>query len=136
MARLLRYRFVPYAIALSLGLALPASPARAALEMVIGTQATVAGAPVATCSANAKAALNGVLQNAFEAGDGTNQWLAYGPLDSAGHATATAAIHCYPVGDGYVVTFTCAAQVPPNPETATQICAKLTAAFPTQKGGQ
>jgi hypothetical protein len=134
VARLFRYRFVPYAIALSVGLTLSASPARAALEMVIGTQATVAGAPVANCSANAKAALNSVLQNSSSSDDGL-QWLAYGPLDSSGHATETAAIHCYAVGDGYVASFACAAQIPPNPRTAVQICAKLVAAFPTQKGG-
>lgn len=126
------FRATCFAVALALSFLLVCRPAPADLGMVIGPRVVVTNQPVSDCSAKAKAALNSVLQNAFEAGDGTNQWLAYGPLDSTGHSSATAAIHCYPVDSGYVATLTCAAQVPPNPDTATTLCVKLAAAFPAQ----
>jgi hypothetical protein len=128
-----RYRLASFAVVLVLNVGLLTAVAPAEIEMVIGARTTVANEPVSDCSAKAKTALNAVLQNAFEAGDGTGQWLAYGPLDSSGHSSATAAIHCYPVDTGYVVTFTCAVEVPPNPDTATNLCTKLAAAFPAQK---
>jgi len=128
-----RYRLASFAVALVLNVGLLTAVAPAEIEMVIGARTTVANEPVSDCSAKAKTALNAVLQNAFEAGEGTGQWLAYGPLDSSGHSSATAAIHCYPVDTGYVVTFTCAVEVPPNPDTATNLCTKLAAAFPAQK---
>jgi hypothetical protein len=124
-----RYRVGLVAAAFALNLVLAVTPASAELNMVLGARAVVQNAPVSDCSAKAKTALNAVLQNAFEAGDGTGQWLAYGPLDSSGHSSATAAIHCYPVDTGYVATFTCAVQVPPNPDTATGLCTKLITAF-------
>lgn len=133
MAHTLSFRVAAAAIAFSLDVALLGAAAPAALQMVIGARTTVANEPVSQCSAKAKTALSAVLQNPFEAGDGTNQWLAYGTLDSSGHASATAAIHCYPVDNGYVVTFTCAVEVPPDPDTATSLCTKLAAAFPAQK---
>jgi hypothetical protein len=133
VARTSRYRLASFAVALTLNVALLTAAAPAEIEMVIGTRTTVANEPVSDCSAKAKTALNAVLQNAFEAGDGTGQWLAYGPLDSSGHSSATAAIHCYPVDNGYYVTLTCAVEVPPNPDTATSLCTKLAAAFPAQK---
>jgi hypothetical protein len=128
-----RYRLASFAVAFILNAALLTAAAPAEIEMTIGARMTVANAPVSDCSAKAKTALNTVLQNAFEAGDGTGQWLAYGPLDSSNHSSATAAIHCYPVDTGYYVTITCAVEVPPNPDTATSLCAKLAAAFPAQK---
>jgi hypothetical protein len=125
-----RYRAALFGLALTLGFAFSGAKAPAALEMVLGDRQVVPNAPVSDCSTKAKAALNSVLVNAFEAGDGTGQWLAYGPLDSSGHASATAAIHCYPLApSGYVATFTCSVQVPPNPDTATALCTKLVAAF-------
>jgi hypothetical protein len=105
------------------------APVPAALDMYVGTRTVVPNEPIGDCSTKAKNALNTVLQNAFEAGEGTGQWLAYGPPDYAGHPNATAVIHCFPVDNGYVVTFTCAVDVPPNPDTASALCAKLTAAF-------
>lgn len=129
MPKTSRYRLALFAVALAANVMLVTTAAPAALDMVVGARTTVPNEPVSDCSTKAKAALNAVLKNAFEAGDGTNQWLAYGPLDSSGHASATAAVHCYPVDTGYVATFTCAAQVPPNPDTATSLCTKLAAAF-------
>ncbi len=107
--------------------------ARAPAEILIavGDSITVTNEPVSDCNAKAKTALNAVLQNAGDNGAGV--WLAYGPPDSSGHSSATAAVHCYPLDNGYNVSFTCAVEVPPNPDTATTLCTKLAAAFPSQK---
>lgn len=131
MARISRFRGPLCALALVLGVALTSAAAPAAIDMVDGARNVVAHKPVSDCSANAKAALNAVMQNAFEAGAGTGQWLAYGTPDSAGRSYTSAAIHCFPVNDGYVVTFTCAAEIPTVGDTASALCAKLTAAFGT-----
>jgi hypothetical protein len=129
VARTSDYRLALFVAAFALAFAASGASAPAALDMYVGARTVVQNEPVADCSTKAKNALNAVLQNAFEAGEGTGQWLAYGPNDYSGHSNATAAIHCYPVGNGYVVTFTCAVEVPPNPDTASALCAKLTTAF-------
>jgi hypothetical protein len=99
--------------------------------MYVGARQVVKNQPVSACNSSAKNALNSVLQGAAEIGTGdTGEWKAYGPPDSSGNSFAAAAIHCYPLDEsGYVVTFTCAAQVPPNADTANALCSKLTAAF-------
>jgi hypothetical protein len=124
-------RFAIAVSALVASTVLLAAPVRAEILIVVGDSVTVASAPVADCNAKAKTALNAVLQNAGDNGSGV--WLAYGPPDSSGHSSASAAIHCYPVDNGYNVSFTCAVEVPPNPDTATALCQKLSAAFPAQK---
>ncbi len=129
MTRSFYARLASVAAGLAVALGVTGGAARADLNMVLGTRTVVDTGPVSDCSAKAKSALNTVLQNAFEAGDGTGQWLAYGPLDSTGHSSETAAIHCYPLDKGWVATFTCAVQVPPNPETAPALCTKLATAF-------
>lgn len=133
MAKTSRVRFASFAAAFVLCFAVTSVAAPAALDMAIGTRLVVANEPVSDCSTKAKNALNSVLQNAFEAGEGTGQWLAYGPLDTAGNASATAAVHCFPVDTGYVVTFTCATEVPPNADSAVGLCTKLSAAFGSGK---
>lgn len=129
----LRYRLGFGVIAFAAGLLSATTPASADLQTVVGARTVVTGEPVSGCSAKAKTALDSVLQNAIESEDGSGEWLAYGAPDRSGNATSAAAIHCYHVGDGYVVTFTCAAQVPPNPDTAATVCTKLIAAFPGAK---
>lgn len=129
MARMSLFSAALCAGAFAASVALSSAAAPAALDMYVGARNVVQNANVSDCSAKAKTALNGVLHSAFEAGDGTNQWLGYGPADSAGHSSAAAAIHCYPIDHGYVVTFTCSVEVPPNPEMASQLCAKLNDAF-------
>jgi hypothetical protein len=133
VARTFRSRIACVAVAAGLGVALTGKPASADLQMVAGGHVVVSNEPVSACSAKAKTALDSVLQNAVESEDGSGEWLAYGSLDSSGHATAAASVHCYPVDTGYVVTFTCSAQVPPNPDTASGLCTKLMAAFPGAK---
>ncbi len=105
-------------------------PARAALDMAVGARKIVKSQPVSSCNAAAKSALNSVLQDASEVGTGdTGEWRAYAPADASGHSSAGAAVHCYPLDDGYVVTFTCAVQTPPSTDTASALCTKLATAF-------
>jgi hypothetical protein len=126
-----RYRaaVLPFAFAVVFGLSGAKSPA--ALDMSVGARKVVNDQPVSACNSAAKSALNSVLQDAQElGGEGSGEWQGYGAADaSAGGSTASAAIHCYPVGGGYVVTFTCAAQVPPYSDSAAALCTKLAAAF-------
>ena len=129
MSRNSRYRLALFAGALAFSVFALSAPAPAAIDMVVGSRATVPNAPVSDCSAKAKNALTTVLQNAFEAGEGTGQWLGRGSPDSGGNPSAAAAIHCFPVDKGYVVTVTCGVEIPPSPDTASALCTKLTAAF-------
>jgi hypothetical protein len=104
-------------------------PAPAALDMAVGARKVVKSQPISSCNAAAKNALNSVLQDASEIGTGdTGEWRAYGPADSDGHSSTAGAIHCYPLDDGYVVTFTCAVQLP-STDTASALCTKLATAF-------
>jgi hypothetical protein len=97
-----------------------------ALEMSAGLRHIEASAPIEDCYAKAKSALSDNLQNPASA---NGIWLAYGPVDSAGRASAAAVIHCYPVGTGYVVTFTCSVQSPPNRFSADDLCQRVNASF-------
>ena len=131
--------FCNRAAVLAVGFVLAFGSARAtapaALDVFVGARKVVKNQPVSACNAGAKSALNSVLQNALEVGTGdTGEWKALGSSDASGNSFAAAAVHCYPLDDGYVVTFTCAAQVPPNPDSASALCGKPTAAF--GEGGQ
>jgi hypothetical protein len=118
------------AAALALAVSVTSAAAPAAIDMSTGLRYVVANAPIGECGTKAKTALSTELVNPFEAPpEGSGQWLAYGPLDSTGHSTAAAAIHCYPVGKGYVVTFTCAVELPGNPYAADDLCLRLGAVF-------
>jgi len=125
VARTHRYRLVLFAVALITSVAFSTARAPADLYMTVGQKLAVQSEPVSDCSTKAKNALNTVLANAFEAGDGTGQWLAYGGPDNS----EAAAIHCFPLDNGYVVTFTCTVQVPPSPSMGNDLCTKLSAAF-------
>jgi hypothetical protein len=115
----------------TLAVALTAAAAPAALDMSVGAQRVVKGAAVSDCNAKAKQALSAVLQDPAEIGSGdTGEWKATGAPDSSGNSFAAAAIHCYPLeNNSYLVTFTCAAQTPPNADTASALCDKVTSAF-------
>ena len=113
--------------AFALNIALASSPATAALDMVIAPQSTVQNKPFSDCSSRAKSALTSVMQNATEAGTGSGEWVGVTRMD--GSVSATAVIECHPVDNGYRAGFTCAVQVPPNPDVANALCTKLTTAF-------
>jgi hypothetical protein len=130
----LRHSVACFAAALMLlSAAFMSSPARAALDTVIGPRTVVPNKPLSDCSARAKSALDSVLQNAFEAGTGSGEWIGAERLSSGGDAAAEAVIECHPVDNGYAASFTCAAQVPPSPITASMLCNKLVAAFGAQQ---
>ncbi|HEV7179471.1 MAG TPA: hypothetical protein VGN11_06345 [Candidatus Baltobacteraceae bacterium] len=96
--------------------------APADVDMSSGIRYVVANGSAAECSAKAKTALNTYLQNASEPTPGSGEWLAFGPAGGNGASTAAATVRCYPVGSGYVVTFTCAVQTPGNPYAAAALC--------------
>jgi hypothetical protein len=110
--------------------------APASLDVAVGARQVVKNQPISACNASAKNALMTVFQSGAEVGSGdTGEWKALGPADSSGNSFAAAAVHCYPLdGGGYVVTFTCAAQVPPISESASGLCDKLVTAFGTGEG--
>ena len=129
MARMSCRRVVAIGIAVIVNVAIVSAAADAAVDMSVGTRSVVQNGAVGQCSAKAKSALNSVLTGAFEAGAGTGQWVAYGAPDSSGSVSSAAAIHCYPVDKGYVATFTCAVETPPDTDTASALCTKITTAF-------
>jgi hypothetical protein len=129
VTRISRCRVVLLAAGLIVAFGSLSARAPAALDMNVGVSKVVANQPVSACNGSAKTALNSVLQNAVQLGGDTGEWLAFAAPDSANGSTAAAAIHCYPLGGSYLVTFTCVAQVPPSPDSAAALCTKLTAAF-------
>jgi len=110
-------------------------PAQAMIDMVSGARGVAKSAALDDCNARAKSALTAVLTNTYEAGAGTGQWAASGPADASGNASSGAAIHCFPVGKGYVVTLTCAVQLPNSAESAHDLCGRLQTAFGSQQNG-
>ena len=127
--------FTAFALGAALVAAVVPGTAQAMIDMVPGARGVAKSAPLGDCSVRAKAALTSVLANPYEAGPGTGQWSAAGPLDASGNASAAAAIHCFPVGKGYVVTLTCAVQIPTNEASARDLCARLETAFGSEQSG-
>ncbi len=127
MANKFRCRAAVFGLALSASVALMSTPAFASFDMVVGARSVVQNQPISDCSTRAQNALQSVMNNAIKAGaDGTN-WLAFAPNTNS--PSAAAVIQCYPLDNGYVVTFTCSAEVPPNTVTASGLCNALTNAF-------
>jgi hypothetical protein len=128
--RIFRHRSTLLAFLSAVVLVATPLASRAALDVAVGAREVVKSEPLSSCNTKAKNALNSVLQDAAEVGGGdTGEWKAYGAPDAAGNSSAAAAIHCYPVDTGYLVTFTCAVQMPPNSDNAATLCSKLSAAF-------
>jgi hypothetical protein len=114
----------------ALAFGLTGKPVSAALDVVVGTRDVVKNESLSSCDTKARQAFVAVFGNAGAQVGDTHQWKGTGEVDTAGSSFAAAAIHCYPLDDtGYVVTFTCAAQAPPAPETAGVICQQLATAF-------
>lgn len=123
------YRIACFAVTFALCALLVSAPAGATLDTVIGQRSVVPDKPFSDCSARAKNALTSVMQNVFEAGPGSGNWVGASSIDSS--ISATAVVECHQLDSGYAVSFTCSAQVPPNADTASALCSKLTAAFST-----
>lgn len=129
MTRTLCYRAAAVAALSTVTLASLPLKAPAALDMYVGIRKAVTGQPLSACNSAARSALTTVQLGAQELGSGTGEWEGYGATDTMNGSTQAAAIHCYPLPGGYLVTFTCAAQVPPSLDSASTLCAKLATAF-------
>lgn len=118
-------------IALVSGVLALCAPARADVDLYVAPEQLFTKAPLADCSTKAKAALSALLQPPFEAGAGTGQWLAKGANDANGDSHASAVIHCFPIGGGYVMSLTCAVEPQPGKPSAADICTAISKTFGT-----
>jgi hypothetical protein len=111
-----------FALFLAIGIALTLANAHAAIDLSTGIRHVVDNGTLDDCSAKAKASLATYLGNVTEASPG--DILATGPLVQVGQpdTTASATVHCYARGSGYVVTFTCFVETPNNPYDANALC--------------
>lgn len=123
MKRTLRHRLGVLALVFIASIALSTVAATASVEMAAGPQQVVSNQPLDQCDTQAKSALDAVLQNAYGA---NNIFMAYGTR--GGRPSDAAAVHCYPLDNGYFVTFTCAVEQP-APYHASDLCTKLATAF-------
>jgi hypothetical protein len=96
--------------------------APAAVEMSVGIRYVSQSGSLADCSSKARAALNAYLPSPSESSPGSGEWVAQAQNPQAGAATSAATVRCYPLSTGYVVTFTCAVQLPENPYGADALC--------------
>lgn len=96
--------------------------APAAVDFSVGIRHVSDTGSLADCSAKAKEALDAFLQDTAESTPGSGDWIAHSANGMAGTPTASAVVRCYALPKGYVVTFTCAAQLPDNPYTANALC--------------
>jgi hypothetical protein len=129
VSRSLGSRLALFTATLTFAMVWCTAAAPAAIEMSAGLRHVVQSAPDGECSAKAKEALNSSLQNAFETAPGNGIWMAYGQLNSQGHTSSAAVIHCYPLGGGYTATYTCSVELPTSPFSASDLCNRLYASM-------
>lgn len=122
-------RLVFFAAAMSLSVLWSGARAPAAVEMSTGIRHVSEEGSSAECSAKARAALNAFLSGATESSPSSGEWLASAQNALAGAVTASATVRCYPLAKGYVVTFTCAVQLPENPYGADALCLDIAHKF-------
>jgi hypothetical protein len=115
--------------AASLGTLWCSAAAPAAVEMSTGVRYVSETGSLEDCSAKARAALNAFLPNPTESSPGSGEWFAAAQNPMAGAATSAATVRCYSLGKGYVVTFTCAVQLPENPYGADALCLNVAHKF-------
>jgi hypothetical protein len=96
--------------------------APASVDVSVGIRYVSETGSLEDCSAKARQALNAYLQGASESSQGSGEWLAFSRNGPAGTPTAAATVRCYPLSNGYVVTFTCAVTLPDNPYSADALC--------------
>jgi len=116
------HRFGLAAAVFSLNVLLCSAAAPAAVEISTGIRYVMDSGTPAECSAKAQTALNAYLQNTSEQPQGSGDWIAFGPVGGVGAQTTSAVVRCYPTGKGYVVTFTCAVEMPGSPYSADALC--------------
>jgi hypothetical protein len=105
------------------------SQAPAAIDFSVGIRYVSESGTLPDCSAKAKQSLGAFLQDASESNPGSGDWSAHSQNGVNGTPTATAAVRCFPLPSGYVVTFTCAVQLPDNPYTANALCLDIAHKF-------
>lgn len=115
-------RVVLAALALSIGALCAGGNATASVAISTGIRHVSPDGSLAECSAKAKTSLEAFLQNVAETSPGSGDWTGTRQNPQLGAATSTAAVRCYPLTKGYVVTFICAVQVPENPYDADALC--------------
>lgn len=104
--------------------------------MSIGDRRTVQNQPVSDCNTRAQAALTTTLQRPDEIGDGTGEWRAYTKVEAPATPPEAVSIHCFPIDNGYYVTFECAVEIPPSTMSAADLCTKVMAAFDAKQAAQ
>ncbi len=116
-----------FAIALVMSVAGFNATSPAAVDLSTGIRYVYPAGTAADCGTKAQTALTAYLQNPVETPPGSGEWSATGPVGSLGPATNTAAatVRCFPLDQGYVVTFDCAVESPNNPYTAEALCLDL-----------
>lgn len=117
-----RRRFGVFAVALACAALVCGSAAPAAVVMSTGIRYVIPSGSAGDCSTKAQTALGTYLDAPVESSTGSGDWLAIGPKGRTGPSSSAAAVRCYPVGKGYVVTFTCVVEVPENPYDADALC--------------
>ena len=122
------YRSGLFAVALALDIVFCVAPAPAAIDLAIGDQRIVQNQPLSDCTTRAENALRTLLQAPSVAGGGS-ELMALAPVQAPATPPRAASIHCFPLDKGYLVTFECAVEIPPNPTPASDLCTKLVAAF-------
>lgn len=112
-----------FAIGLVASVLLCSAAAPAAVKMSTGIRYVIPDGSAADCSTKAKTALSAYLQNPTESSPGSGEWLAFGSSGlTPGPNTSGAVVHCYAVGKGYVVTFTCVVAQPGSLYDADALC--------------
>ncbi len=105
------------------------SSAPASVDISVGVRHVSPDGSLADCGAKAKSSLDAFLQGAAESSPGGGDWMAQAQNGLAGTPTATAVVRCYALPKGYVVTFTCAVQLPDNPYGANDLCLDIAHKF-------
>lgn len=110
-------------------LALPAGIASARVDLSAGIRYVSPSGTLQDCSAKAKAALESYIPGATESSAGSGEWIASAQNIRTGAASAAAAVRCFGLPKGYVVTFTCSALMPANPYGAGALCLDIAHKF-------
>lgn len=116
-------------IAVTLGFFCVSTTAPASVDMSAGIRHVSEVGSASECSAKAKAALSAFLSGVTETPPGSGEWIGQVQNPRAAAATAAAVVRCYALSKGYVVTFTCAVQVPDNPFGADALCLNVAHKF-------
>lgn len=117
------------AIAISAVMLAAGRVAPAAVELSAGIRHVSDSGTIDECSAKAKDALSAYLQAVTESTESNGDWIGTAQNPLAGGASAAATVRCYALSKGYVVTFTCAVQLPENPFGADALCLDIAHKF-------